>query len=66
MGPALDQESERITHDAGIGVIPPDFVIAKTIAQKDVSAQECVDHLIAAALDGGGSDNVTAVLLRRA
>lgn len=30
---ALDQESERIRHDASIGVIPPDFVIAKTIAQ---------------------------------
>lgn len=30
---ALDQESERIAHDAAIGVIPPDFVIARTIAQ---------------------------------
>ena len=30
---ALDQESERIRHDAGIGVIPPDFVIARTIVQ---------------------------------
>jgi protein phosphatase len=43
-----------------------DGMIAKAVAQKDISAQECVDHLIAAALDGGGSDNVTAVLLRRA
>ncbi len=43
-----------------------DGMIATAIAQKDISAQECVDHLIAAALDGGGSDNVTAVLLRRA
>lgn len=33
LGVALDQESERISHDAGIGVIPPDFVIARTIAQ---------------------------------
>lgn len=30
---ALDQESDRIRHDAGIGVIPPDFVIVRTIAQ---------------------------------
>lgn len=30
---ALDQESERIKHDAAMGVIPPNFVIAKTIAQ---------------------------------
>lgn len=30
---ALDQESERIRHDAGIGVIPPDFVLVRTITQ---------------------------------
>ncbi|WP_430389160.1 DUF885 domain-containing protein [Blastomonas fulva] len=30
---AIDQESERIGHDAGIGVIPPDFVLVRTIAQ---------------------------------
>ena len=29
----LDQETERIRHDAALGVIPPDFVLAKTIAQ---------------------------------
>lgn len=39
-------------------------MIAATVAQKEVSAQECVDHLVAAALDGGGSDNITVVLLR--
>ena len=33
LGIMLDQETERIRHDAGIGVIPPSFVIAKTIAQ---------------------------------
>ena len=30
---ALDQESERIRHDAGLGVIPPDFVLVRTITQ---------------------------------
>ncbi len=30
---AIDQESERIRHDAGMGVIPPDFVLVRTIAQ---------------------------------
>jgi uncharacterized protein (DUF885 family) len=30
---ALDQETERIRHDAGIGVIPPSFVIKRTIDQ---------------------------------
>ncbi|MFT4198196.1 MAG: protein phosphatase 2C domain-containing protein [Pseudoxanthomonas sp.] len=39
--------------------------IAETLRQDEVSAQECVDTLVAAALDGGGSDNVTVVLVRR-
>src|SRR5690606_14573876 len=30
---ALDQETEQIGHDAGLGVIPPDFILAKTLAQ---------------------------------
>jgi protein phosphatase len=42
-----------------------DATIATLLGNAMFSAQECVDHLIAAALDGGGSDNVTAVLLRR-
>ncbi|NKF22610.1 DUF885 domain-containing protein [Solimonas marina] len=33
LGTALDQETERIRHDAALGVIPPDFIIAKTLAQ---------------------------------
>ena len=33
LGTSLDQELERIRHDASRGVIPPDFIIAKTIAQ---------------------------------
>lgn len=33
LGTALDQETDRIRHDAGIGVVPPDFVITRTIAQ---------------------------------
>lgn len=38
--------------------------IAEILRQDDCSAQELVDTLIAAALDGGGSDNITAVLVR--
>ena len=30
---ALDQESERIRHDSGLGCAPPDFVIDKTLIQ---------------------------------
>ena len=42
-----------------------DGKIADVLACDDCSAQECVDSLVAAALDGGGSDNVTVLLLRR-
>ncbi|MDM7955719.1 DUF885 family protein [Blastomonas sp.] len=49
---AITQESERIRHDAGIGVIPPDFVLVRTIAQirglRDVAPGESA--LIAPAL----------------
>jgi protein phosphatase len=41
-----------------------DRSIARVLAHHDCSAQECVDTLVAAALDGGGSDNVTVVLVR--
>lgn len=42
-----------------------DAEIASILGRTDLTAQECVDHLILAALDGGGSDNVTVILLRR-
>ncbi|MEZ0472571.1 PP2C family protein-serine/threonine phosphatase [Luteimonas salinilitoris] len=42
-----------------------DAGIARVLAHGECSAQECVDGLVAAALDGGGSDNVTVVLVRR-
>ncbi len=41
-----------------------DADIARVLSRSDLSTQECVDHLILAALDGGGSDNVTVILLR--
>jgi uncharacterized protein (DUF885 family) len=31
LAPALDQETDRIRHDAGLGVTPPDFVLDKAI-----------------------------------
>ena len=42
-----------------------DAAIARVLAHTECSAQECVDGLVAAALDGGGSDNVTVLLVRR-
>lgn len=41
-----------------------DAAIARTLAQDDTSAQECVDTLVAAALDGGGADNITVIVVR--
>lgn len=41
-----------------------DARIAEILAKEDVSAQECVEQLVLAALHGGGTDNVTVIVLR--
>ena len=41
-----------------------DAQIAEVLGRSDLSTQESVDHLILAALDGGGSDNITVILVR--
>lgn len=41
-----------------------DYEIGRLLSQPEITAQECVEQLILAALDGGGSDNVTVVLIR--
>lgn len=41
-----------------------DTRIAAVLSRTDLAAQECVDHLLLAALDAGGRDNITAVLVR--
>ena len=41
-----------------------DTPIAGILGRQDLAAQECIDHLLLAALDGGGSDNITAILAR--
>lgn len=38
--------------------------IAALLAREDIGSQECVDQLILAALNHGGSDNITAILVR--
>ncbi|MEZ5463082.1 PP2C family serine/threonine-protein phosphatase [Dokdonella sp.] len=50
--------SDGLTEEVG------DAEIAALMARQELSAQECVDQLILAALDGGGSDNVTVILVR--
>ena len=42
-----------------------DAHIARLLSRQDCSAQESVEELVSAALDGGGSDNITVVLVRR-
>lgn len=38
--------------------------IAAMLARTDLAAQECVDHLLLAALEAGGRDNISLVLVR--
>ena len=67
MQPAADatQARELNYHDGTRRTVQvSDREIAAVLSRKDLAAQECVDHLIIAALDGGGSDNITAILVR--
>jgi PPM family protein phosphatase len=41
-----------------------DASIAGIVARTDLASQECVDQLLLNALDGGGDDNITAVIVR--
>ena len=41
---AMDQESEQVRHDAGVGVIPPDFVINTTLKQMKSFADTPADQ----------------------
>jgi uncharacterized protein (DUF885 family) len=41
---AMDQESEQVRHDAGVGVIPPDFVIDTTLKQMKAFADTSADR----------------------
>ncbi|GLQ97560.1 PP2C family protein-serine/threonine phosphatase [Dyella mobilis] len=50
--------SDGLTEEVG------DETIASIVGREDLAAQECIDHLLLAALDHGGSDNVTAILAR--
>ncbi len=41
-----------------------DAAIGEILGRPGLSAQECADTLVAAALDNGGSDNITVLVLR--
>lgn len=42
----------------------PAATLLRVVARDDIAAQEAVDHLLLAALDAGGHDNVTALVIR--
>jgi protein phosphatase len=50
--------SDGLTEDVS------DAAIARTVARTDLAAQECVDHLVLNALDNGGDDNITVLIVR--
>jgi len=43
-----------------------DASIARIVGRHDLAPQECVDHLLLSALDCGGDDNVTVLIVRAA
>lgn len=65
IGGELAEGNQVLLCSDGLTEEVDDGTIASILSRSDLSTQECVDHLILAALDGGGSDNVTVILLRR-
>jgi len=57
--------SQLLLCSDGVNESVDSAAITHILAQSGCSAQECVDWLIASALDGGGSDNITAILIRQ-
>ncbi|HEV2682420.1 MAG TPA: SpoIIE family protein phosphatase, partial [Rhodanobacter sp.] len=41
-----------------------DASIARTVMRSNLAAQECVDQLLLSALDSGGDDNITVLIVR--
>jgi len=61
----LSSGSQLLLCSDGLTEDVRDAQIAGILANTHWSAQECVDALVAAALDNGGSDNITAILIRQ-
>jgi uncharacterized protein (DUF885 family) len=45
-GRQLDEQTERLRHDAGVGVVPPDFILDLTIEQMGKTAVPATDALV--------------------
>ena len=60
----LEQGMTFLLCTDGLTECVDDASIARTIARSDLAAQECIDQLLLAALDAGGDDNITGVIVR--
>jgi protein phosphatase len=61
---ALERGMQFLLCSDGLSEELDDARIAALLARTDLAAQECVDHLLLAALDAGGRDNISIVLVR--
>lgn len=60
----LERGMQFLLCSDGLSEELPDARIAAVLARTDLAVQECVDHLLLAALDAGGRDNTSIVLVR--
>lgn len=61
---ALERGIQFLLCSDGLSEELSDTRIAAVLARTDLAAQECVDHLLLAALGAGGHDNISIVLVR--
>lgn len=61
---ALERGMQFLLCSDGLSEALDEAAIGAVLARTDLAAQECVDHLVLAALDAGGRDNVTVLLVR--
>ncbi|HWG10179.1 MAG TPA: protein phosphatase 2C domain-containing protein [Rhodanobacteraceae bacterium] len=61
---ALEHGMQFLLCSDGLTEDVDDTTIARVLARRELAAQECVEHLVLAALDAGGSDNITVLLVR--
>ena len=61
---ALERGAQFLLCSDGLSEELSDTRIAAVLARTDLAAQECVDHLLLAALGAGGHDNISIVLVR--
>ncbi|MEO8747481.1 MAG: protein phosphatase 2C domain-containing protein [Rhodanobacter sp.] len=63
-GGTLESGMSFLLCSDGLTECVDDDSIGQILARKDLAAQECADHLVLTALDAGGDDNVTVIVVR--